>query len=43
MARDVRQTLVELFQQHGAMTQNEAEEYFQELKSTNRCLFDAWS
>ncbi|VUZ57692.1 unnamed protein product [Hymenolepis diminuta] len=43
MARDVRQTLVEIFQQHGAMTQLEAEEYFQELKSTNRCLFDAWS
>ncbi|KAM3171988.1 hypothetical protein ACTXT7_015472 [Hymenolepis weldensis] len=43
MARDVKQTLVEIFQQHGAMTQLESEEYFQELKSTNRCLFDAWS
>ncbi|VDN98495.1 unnamed protein product [Rodentolepis nana] len=43
MARDVKHTLVQIFQQHGAMTRIEAEEYFQELKLANRCLFDAWS
>ncbi|KAM7541314.1 hypothetical protein Aperf_G00000023570 [Anoplocephala perfoliata] len=43
MARDVKQALLEIFQQQGTLTSSEAEEYFQELKSINRCLFDAWS
>lgn len=43
MARDVKQALLEIFQQQGALTSSEAEEFFQELKSINRCLFDAWS
>ncbi|KAH9287377.1 NADPH--cytochrome P450 reductase [Echinococcus granulosus] len=40
MAQDVRHTLLGIIQQQGSLTSTEAEEFFQELKSARRCMFD---
>ncbi|KAL5962077.1 hypothetical protein TSMEX_010390 [Taenia solium] len=43
MAQDVRHALLEIIQQQGSLTSTKAEEFFNELKSARRCIFDAWT
>ncbi|KAL5111098.1 hypothetical protein TcWFU_000120 [Taenia crassiceps] len=42
MAQDVRHALLEIIQQQGSLTSTKADEFFQGLKSSRRCMFDTW-
>ncbi|VDK33453.1 unnamed protein product [Taenia asiatica] len=43
MAQDVRHALLEIIQKQGSLTSTKAEEFFNELKSARRCIFDTWT